>query len=356
MPATTPEDRLETAKDICAFANADGGLIVFGVAQANGGAGAIKPIKNENLDQAQRRILQIVESKIEPRLEGLQFHEIKVPDGMVLLLQIPKSYVGPHSHGDKAESRRFVIREGTLTMDLTFEQLRTAFDRTGSLKQRTGDFIADRLRKIPIGEGFNSIGSAGPSVVLHIVPGSSIAEQIQLDIATLASKQDAFTPNRWTVINSYPNLDGLIKQNHGGDSYMQLYRSGIVEIVERIGREHNGQRLIPAGMVVQFFRFNFGSFLKQLRGLGIAGPVVVSAALTNVTDFGFYLGIVEGRPKADRGSICVPPLWIDDIESITNADEFVKPMMDMMWQAFGQTKCIEYQPDGTWKFYNYEAI
>src|SRR2546428_14135447 len=91
IPGTKPEHRLEIAKDLCAFANSDGGVLIYGIAEATGGAGKVKPITGESFDQAQRRIRSVVDSKIEPRLQGLQFLEVRVRGGYVLIIQVPSS-------------------------------------------------------------------------------------------------------------------------------------------------------------------------------------------------------------------------------------------------------------------------
>ena len=357
IPAATAEDRLETAKDICAFANGNGGVIIVGIAQATGGAGTIKPITEENFDQAQRRILQIIESKIEPRLESLQFQEVRVTNGFVMLVQVPKSYVGPHSHGDKIDSRRFVVREGTQTMDMTFEQLRSSFDRTSSLRQRASTFIHERVSKISGAHGYHPVGSAGPTSVLHIVPISAMTGDMSLDIAALAMDRTKLLPHGWRDFSTYPNLDGLLKQPYGDGKYMQLFRTGAVEIVEACHLPNNDNKLVHAGYLTQFFRLNFDLFLDYLKSFGITGPAVVCASVVTLQHYKLYAGLnPAGSGVPDRFHISVPPFWIEDIEAVKDTDEVMKPMMDVLWQSFGEIKCAEYDENGKWSAYNYNGF
>jgi predicted HTH transcriptional regulator len=59
LPGTTDEDRAEFAKDICAFANADGGDRVYGISDRNARANEIVPIQNLAPDTVRRRWFEL---------------------------------------------------------------------------------------------------------------------------------------------------------------------------------------------------------------------------------------------------------------------------------------------------------
>jgi hypothetical protein len=46
-------------------------------------------------------------------------------------------------------------------------------------------------------------------------------------------------------------------------------------------------------------------------------------------------------PLKDRDHLVLPEVWIEDLDS-ANLDEVVRPMMDMVWQAFDVVRCSEF--------------
>src|SRR3954471_1879480 len=72
LPGTADRDKAEFLKDICAMANTSGGDIMYGIAEHDGVAGAINPITAEAPDAAKRRLGQVADSGLEPRVVGLQ--------------------------------------------------------------------------------------------------------------------------------------------------------------------------------------------------------------------------------------------------------------------------------------------
>lgn len=85
IPGTSDKDKHEFLKDVCALANAEGGDLVYGIDEDRGVAKDIVPITSEMADSAKRRLGQVLDAGLEPRLLGIGFHEIKVTNGYVLI-------------------------------------------------------------------------------------------------------------------------------------------------------------------------------------------------------------------------------------------------------------------------------
>src|SRR6186713_1131863 len=134
------KDKKEFLKDVCAFANSDGGDLVYGIAEEHGMAKEPVPITAENFDDAKRRLGQILEAGLEPRVPGLLFHQIPVAGGYVLLVRVPASFDGPHRFSSNNREKQFVMRNHTHTSELNYAQLRAAFDRTATLAERARTF------------------------------------------------------------------------------------------------------------------------------------------------------------------------------------------------------------------------
>lgn len=118
---------------MCALANADGRDLVFGISDESGCANAVLAVTGSTADATKRRLQQILESKVERRIHGIQFHACPIAlGGFVLVLRIPGSYERPHRFG-LVTKHRFPIRNDTSTTDTTYEQLRNTFGRESTL-------------------------------------------------------------------------------------------------------------------------------------------------------------------------------------------------------------------------------
>lgn len=136
LPNNDEAARHEFRKDVCALANAEGGDLIYGISEKGGLANAILPIPGNDFDGIKRRLRQILESKVEPRIHGIQFHHCSLAaGGFILILRIPSSYDGPHRFGPITE-HRFAIRNDTSTSDMTYDQLRNAFGRGATLLEQ----------------------------------------------------------------------------------------------------------------------------------------------------------------------------------------------------------------------------
>src|SRR5258708_3965204 len=99
LPGLTDQAKSEFLKDVCAFANSEGGELVYGIAEKNGEAKEVCAITDESADAAARRLGQITDARLEPRLVGIRPQEVTIAGGgYVLILRVPASFSGPHRY------------------------------------------------------------------------------------------------------------------------------------------------------------------------------------------------------------------------------------------------------------------
>jgi hypothetical protein len=99
--------REEISKDVSAFANSDGGTIIYGVTEQNH-----LPVARDNgVDQnrySREWLEQVINSNINPRIDGIQIIPIPVSnENSLYVVGIPKSFRGPHQAADKKYYKRF---------------------------------------------------------------------------------------------------------------------------------------------------------------------------------------------------------------------------------------------------------
>ncbi len=90
----TVEDRKELLKDITAFANTLGGHLIIGMNEKDGESSELKPLNNVHDEVL--RLRSMISTGVEPEILGLGMKDIKVKDGSVILIYVPRSFNPPH--------------------------------------------------------------------------------------------------------------------------------------------------------------------------------------------------------------------------------------------------------------------
>lgn len=367
LPAVDARGRNEFLKDVCALANADGGDLVYGIAERDGAANEPAPIVGENLDAVRRRLTQIAEAGLEPRVSGISMGEVAFADGgFVLIVRVPASFDAPHRYRQEAHTR-FVVRNGTVTSDMTYDQIRTAFDRSASLAERAREFRLKRCEAIDGGGGWRPL-APGPIAAVHLVPLAALSGHTSVDVAALHDGEYmtfAQTRPSWGDMTSRTlNLDGLVvhpAQQPGVQvlAFSQVFRTGCLESVrnvrhrvpppERLGL--GDAEIIPSTVLAAFVRSMVQAFVRGAVLNGFLGPAVLGVSLLRVDNVRLGLGDRYPQyiaPTADRRNLLVPETWIGALDGFTDVDPVVRPILDILWQCFDEPRCLEYDANGRW--------
>lgn len=113
-PALSKKNKDEICKDVTSFANSDGGLLIYGVEERD-----CIPIQidlgvdNDEIDP--EWLDQILSFHITPPIEGLEISQIRLNEKHSLyVLNIPKSFRGPHQAPDKKYYKRYNFRSSPM--------------------------------------------------------------------------------------------------------------------------------------------------------------------------------------------------------------------------------------------------
>ncbi len=200
----------------------------------------------------------------------------------------------------------------------------------------------------------------GARTIFHMIPLSSFNSGVRYDLTELETRHRALTlpPSSDGNIIGFCqyNLEGMFSssertsQRTNTGSYLQIYRTGILEGVEAESINWppspsnwsilNEQRLIAS--------IDRGKSL--IRHLGIEPPTVLFVTLVGVKNHA--LAIPQGTWNAggvlfDREVLLLPDVLIDSFD--TPADEIVRPILDAIWNAGGYPKCLNYDENGQYK-------
>jgi predicted HTH transcriptional regulator len=106
--AAAPGQSNEISKDTSAFANSDGGIIIYGVQEDKKHFPIMIDIGIDHSTFSHERLEQIIHGNITPRVDDLRIYPIPLSiDRSIYVVQMPKSYRGPHQAADKKYYKRF---------------------------------------------------------------------------------------------------------------------------------------------------------------------------------------------------------------------------------------------------------
>lgn len=141
-------DNKEIAKDVSAFANTEGGTIIYGVQSRDKVPTGINWLAGRGVEE---RIQNVVMTTIHPRLEGIQV--IRLPNPIndseaLFVVSIPKSPQAPHMAFNRYYSRR-----GSVSSPMEDAEIKGAIFGAGRTKALLNEIsknseLADRTHKL----------------------------------------------------------------------------------------------------------------------------------------------------------------------------------------------------------------
>ena len=162
------EEKSAINKAVCGFANADGGLFIYGLEEdENKIPTKIDGIslKDSSWDDKKRSILSTIENNIEPRVD-VEVKEIESDDNeVVILIKVPKSWNAPHCiKKNNGKNRSFYIRRDGSTNPMEFEEIKDMFDLNNSLQEKVNNYRNERVSFL------SSKNKDKYKVIFHAIP------------------------------------------------------------------------------------------------------------------------------------------------------------------------------------------
>jgi len=322
--------KFELIKDVCAFANADGGLLVYGAEQGPDGAIAALPgVEIDDRDKLESQITLLLRDNIDERPIGVTIAFLSIPNStrVVVLVRVPRSYLAPHMITLPVTHPRFYQRSGTVNVPLEMAQVRTLTTARYRMETEAVNRIHERTR------------FGGPSSVMcFAVP--LFSHPYALDFTNESLLRQLLTPA--AVLGGGSTFHTLVGygMRYYQDEHRQhvlFTRGGGVEVlyapITYVKGDHQFLRLKQIENVVQ----RFLEAVSTAAPLGVAPlPVLLALRLSGVA--GTHAGSPEGFPL---GYPCSDDDVFPEPEVIYSWDEAwptMKRYIDVLWQACGVRK------------------
>ena len=342
------EAKREFVADVSAMANALGGYLLVGVEEENGIASKIVGVEASDPDALVRAVTESIRASIEPPILGVRVRWINVErDQGVLVIQVDRSWNAPH-RVTVARDNRFFLRDENGKHPMAVSELRRAFLFASEVEDRIRRFRTDRLQLLMANEGPLALDEARPKLILHVVPQAAFTEGIQLRLDSYGVGIPPLGASGWNTMYS---LDGLVTYSGPEErlesvrAFSTLFRNGAVEVVAHIHvGEKDGRRSLSLSGIEREITSAVRRILTELQRLSVLPPYYLMLSLVGVR--GLCAPTNEWRDslafphRSDK--ILLPELTVDEATVKGATSAFLRPIFDLLWNAFGQNGSPNY--------------
>jgi hypothetical protein len=345
-------DKREFAADVTAMANAKGGYILIGVDEDQGFACAAAGVGTDNADELILAVAQSLRSIIEPEIFGLGVRWLPVLDNMgILLVHVPQSWSAPHAVTHE-KSCKFFLRDENGKHPMSVQEIKRSFSFAGEIEGRVREFRSTRLELLRRNEGPLAIAEDEPKLVYHLLPLSAVTnpQQIRFD-----QHDSGISPFDARGYNSLHSIDGFVTYS-GREEIMKavrafttLFRSGAVEAVGNIsaGKSDSAPILHLTGIEKSLLE-KTEQCLRELKKRGISMPFYVIVSMLSVKGHAassrFDMNAMLYPFRAE--DLQLPELLIDQHNIDLPVPTILRPLFDLLWNAFGWAQSVNYDASG----------
>jgi hypothetical protein len=358
----TDAERKEFCADVSSFANAAGGWLLYGIPANDGVPVNLDGIQIDNADGTVLTLENCVRDGIRPRLAVTTAVVLLASGPSVVVMHIPRSYAAPHMVTIK-DSSRFFTRDSNGKHPLDVDELRAAFARSGSIAERMRDFRRQRIADLIAGETPVKL-QAGAKIVLHSVPFTAFdpGAGARYDLSRLRAQSELFgwlQPINMGITHHRYNFEGFLavgdRSKTAAFGYVQVFRTGGIEAVDAFMLREDKQtgRVIPStdferGLVTALPRY-----LAVQQALGVEPPVAVLLTLVGVRGYNMAVSRANSDVydliEIERDVLDLPEVLIDRFDITTaTAPQHLKPLFDIVWNATGYVRSLNYDEAGNW--------
>lgn len=370
-PGQSDPDRTSFLQDVAAFANSGGGHIIYGIEENGGLPKSIPGLSLTNLEGEILRLTEMARDGIDPRIPGVRARGILgLPNGPVIVLEIPRSWIGPHmiiQHQPKRTNRQFYARSSAGNYAMDVREIRDAFARSEDATVRLRQFRDERIDRITR-NGTPVFLNSSERIIIHVLPLAAAFGHVRLEPLEIAKRAEAFRFMGMAGQGTRYNLDGYLLFSTSSAAnkfaYAQFFRNGCVEVVDAMHLQvlerdnpladiisETGMpplHLINGQNLCSVIEVSAEKICTILARLNVSAPCYLFVTLAGVKDTIVLDGpdldnemcLHEENYRISDSILSLPEVQIDSWDEPVK--KLVKPIADAIWQSSGRAFCPQY--------------
>lgn len=206
--------RDDILKEVVAFANAEGGNVILGMAESKDGEKrAQKDLPLPDCVLLADRLRQLAETHIEPPLPRIEWRGIpktEADNAGVVLARVPPSRLAPHRVKATGE---FYLRHGENSLPMTIRDIHDSVLRSASMFDAVKRRLDDRL--------------SAPAKFLELYPmGTEKADDWAMRVTVLPTSAPIFIDRPYTYDLLFPQLEEFRANESGHEVSLALGQAG----------------------------------------------------------------------------------------------------------------------------------
>lgn len=360
------EAKADFARSVTAFANTQGGVLVYGLDAPKRGEWTLPGLPGFNYDERINSLDQVLASKCDPRLPRLTYREVVRGDAPPLLLVgVPRSLGAPHAVMRPNAVREFWRRGNLGNYPMTSREIRDAFLEADRWLNEATEFHINRLKLIISGNLLAEPSEPAGALILHVLPLGRL-RSMSVQTGTVDRYRVPGLPWSTSSWSRQPILEGVLRRQEGTDSATHHsvlhYRSGAVEVNRQLGILVPGvgyhPDLVDGGELEVLLVGTVHRAVEWLTSAEVSPPYSIHLSLhvrsgsrlvVNRQNYNPQVG--QSRAHAvgtgfDRNAAIFQALIVETSEDLPRT---LRTMVDLVWQAAGNDGSPFSRPDGSWE-------
>ena len=332
----------EFKSDVCSFANADGGYLIFGISDVDGCASELLGIEIDNTDKFELDRRNNLTS-IQPKIPYLSFHFVKLENGrFIVVIYVKHDSFAPYTHIEDEKNYKIYKRVGNRKQTLTYTELKNMFNQSISLDKEIFNYRMDRINYYRSQED-DEKHTYSQFLMLHIIPETFTDLTYNQNMLILEKNNGIQFSKMFSDFScsnySIPCVDGLrfipySKLSPATECF--VYNDGIVECFFPLRDCLNiGMEKYPEGYIAWKYiwdkicgtvcKYNetfmqLYSNIKVFVCISIIGCKGVASTGENESFWYDYVG------KIDRNTILCTPVPLDNVASKEEEEILLKKL------------------------------
>lgn len=336
--------KVNMLKDFVAFANAQGGCLIYGIKEIDTYPTEIVGFRLKEYDSLIMQIQSLANTKIEPPIYSLHFKQIPItPRKSVLIIYVPKSWSALHRVNYQTST--FYFRQAGKNQSMDVYQIKQSMLMNQTYDKKIHDFIKER-KKLILQENIPVNLSVGPKLLFHVLPIEPFLNNATYDLMHYFSHPLECPPVSNSSVEKFLNMDGVVVTNGSKSqvySYVQLFRNAVIEAGDT--QVFNDQNRTIAFEIGSKLIHALEYYLNIFAHFKINSSLYIAMSIMNAKGYKITLPESQDNVRAiDRDQIMFDTYVHSG--SLSEVESALRPLFSLFFNTFGVPKNLYYDASG----------